>query len=122
MTDTSDINVRMCHKATEIQTLGGGKYSRTTLGIPCYKLEDGYELIWLPTLEEFQDMAGGFPTALGEFNSWYHEAYYDNSVDEYAKGFTSTAQLWLAFVMEDKFNKQWDGDEWVTCSKGGIDE
>ena len=31
----------------------------------------------------------------------------------YAALFTSMEQLWLAFVMKEKFNKTWDGDKWV---------
>lgn len=26
--------------------------------------------------------------------------------------FTSMEQLWLAFVMKEKYNKTWDGNEW----------
>jgi len=27
-------------------------------------------------------------------------------------GFTSMEQLWLAFVMKEKYNKVWNGKEW----------
>ncbi len=30
-----------------------------------------------------------------------------------AKSFTSMEQLWLAFVMKEKYNKVWDGEEWI---------
>ena len=32
---------------------------------------------------------------------------------KYVKEFTSMEQLWLAFVMKEKYNKIWDGDKWV---------
>ena len=29
--------------------------------------------------------------------------------------FTSFEQLWLAFVMKEKFNKVWDGKDWIAA-------
>lgn len=31
----------------------------------------------------------------------------------YYEEFTSMEQLWLAFVMKEKFNKTWNGSDWV---------
>ena len=36
-----------------------------------------------------------------------------NNFIEYAGQFLSMEQLWLAFVMEEKFNKVWDGKKWL---------
>lgn len=35
---------------------------------------------------------------------------------EYPKQFTSMEQLWLAFVMKEKYGKIWDGEDWVKHS------
>lgn len=32
---------------------------------------------------------------------------------DYPKKFTSMEQLWLAFVMKEKHNKAWNGEDWV---------
>jgi len=34
---------------------------------------------------------------------------------EGCKLYSSVEQLWLAFVMSKKFNKQWDDEKWVTA-------
>ena len=31
----------------------------------------------------------------------------------------SMEQLWLAFVMLEKFNKKWDGNDWITSDRDG---
>lgn len=43
---------------------------------------------------------------------------YDRNLEEYkfytdVKQFTSMEQLWLAFVMKEKYNKLWNGKEWI---------
>jgi hypothetical protein len=35
---------------------------------------------------------------------------------DYAKQFASSEQLWLAFVMEEKYGKIWNGEGWVKTS------
>ncbi|MDY6862955.1 MAG: hypothetical protein SVR08_11870 [Spirochaetota bacterium] len=64
--------------------------------------------------DQLQEMVCGFPTALGEFNAWLYVAHYDCSIDEYPRQFNSMEQLWLAFVMSEKYNKKWNGKEWVS--------
>lgn len=52
------------------------------------------KVMWMPTLFYWGEQ------------DWYW-------VTKYAKQFTSMEQLWLAYVMEEKYNKRWDGDEWL---------
>ena len=35
---------------------------------------------------------------------------------EYPERFTSMEQLWLAFVMEKRYSKHWNGDDWIKVS------
>lgn len=35
---------------------------------------------------------------------------------EYINQFTSMEQLWLAFVIKEKYNKTWDGEQWQTIT------
>ena len=38
----------------------------------------------------------------------------DNSKQRCFYGIRSMEQLWLAFVMKEKFNKMWDGGKWIS--------
>ena len=81
-------------------------------------LDEWLSYIWLPTQAQLQDMIGegfiekyglkGFISFFGDFAD--ESEYMDNGND---KRFTSMEQLWLAFVMKEKFNKIWDGEEWI---------
>jgi len=37
----------------------------------------------------------------------------DGGPSAYYGSFTSFEQLWLAFVMKEKYNKAWNGEEWI---------
>ena len=63
--------------------------------------------IWLPQQDQLQDMIKSeCPLALFlKFYRWMDLtdiAGFDDSME----------QLWLAFVMKEKYNKVWDGNEW----------
>jgi hypothetical protein len=66
-------------------------------------------LVWLPRQDQLQEMVeypdlGSILRDVREFwmlNSSYHP------ID-----FTSMEQLWLAFVMKEKFDKVWNGEGW----------
>ncbi len=70
--------------------------------------------IWLPRQEDLQDMVdynGG-----QEFHIKFHLDYKYMAWDstEYWQCYaTSMTQLWLAFVYKQKYNKVWDGEDWV---------
>jgi hypothetical protein len=95
-------------------------------------------LIWLPRQDQLQEMVGlnqhnvdyMFPKLSGfHFRNMYEAIENKNLADD--KGdklindnqrkmarhfrhlFTSMEQLWLAFVMSEKFGKIWNGEEWV---------
>jgi len=34
--------------------------------------------------------------------------------EKYVEQFTSLEQLWLAFVMQENFQKMWDGEKWIS--------
>ena len=79
-----------------------------------FKTHDGYawHCLWLPRQDQLQEMIGGMDKCL-ELVYWWQEAskvgdyhgYYHDSFD-------SMEQLWLAFVMKEKYNKVWNGEEW----------
>ncbi len=76
--------------------------------------DGGNGLIWLPTQDQLQGMViSGHPDGayqlvmlLGDFRAWFLERA------TLKQKFTSMEQLWLAFVMKEKYNKIWNGEKW----------
>lgn len=65
---------------------------------------------WLPRQDQLQEMI----TDNGYFRFSLIELFYRfcmNMMD--ILRFTSMEQLWLAFVMKTKYNKIWDGEDWI---------
>ncbi len=67
--------------------------------------------VWLPTQDRLQEMLQpcGFGVMLWDFHAFASILIRDENI-------TSMEQLWLAFVMKEKYNKTWDGNEWVAGS------
>ena len=137
MRDTTETRIKMCEKAEEI--LKGHKWE---IGDHyCYPEEGGAinivlnldmptnlfsQAVWLPRQDQLQEMvrdirekSSGIRLRLvTAFYSWLKE-------DEEGEGdelsfaprqldYNSMEQLWLAFVMKEKYNKTWDGSEWTS--------
>ena len=68
-------------------------------------------LIPLPHQDQLQNMVEGEYWQLQyDMYHFMQTSYIDNQIA--AEVFISMEQLWLAFVMDDKFNKKWDESEW----------
>jgi len=121
--DTSQQYRKMCKEAEEIQqgkrelglVHGDVYYEPTTRQWDiiydkhrCYR----YGLltcIWLPRQEDLQEMVGGSNfEVLDKFFGWRE---FDAPIELVKEG--SMEQLWLAFVMKEKYNKVWNGEKWV---------
>lgn len=73
------------------------------------------EIVWLPRQEQIQEiMEYGFGSLIAGETLLLLE-FVRSLADKFQ--FTSWEQLWLAFAMKEKFNKEWNGFEWI---KGGI--
>ena len=128
--DTSREYVQMCEKATEIQALKpiyqthgewfvcaicNREYTEDSSSY--FPLCDGHNAeVWLPRQDQLQEMIGakttsdliiGFLLSCGGLG-WDSDWHPDNHVD-----ISSMEQLWLAFVMHQKYGKRWDGTDWV---------
>jgi hypothetical protein len=133
--DTSETYIKMCEKAEEIQPkdcvgwIGGTHQdgniyfhtSRNTFPSGFYYLMDEVtenecgeqchrqiKAIWLPRQDQLQEMIGANCPLQLLLNllRWCDVtdiAGYDDSME----------QLWLAFVMKEKYNKIWNGEEWI---------
>ena len=126
--DNSETYIKMCEKAVEIQgvqkefplPVGGYYTDGETLFCGCdihsvgidYETE---EFIWLPRQDQLQEMIKKGNETAHELNARLYRFSSKNSsilTINY-----SMEQLWLAFVMKEKFNKTWNGEEWVDNGK-----
>ena len=126
--DTTPKYIEMCEKAEEIQE------SRPPINpVTLYRLENGdvidskgsfiacvesndcvlrYKYIWLPRQDELQEMVK--ESSLSEsLTAFYHWNYDIGFIWKSDKEFTSMEQLWLAYVMQELYQKVWTGEEWV---------
>ncbi len=83
------------------------------------------EWVWLPRQDQLQEMVNLAGREFCFRNEWTNDESYNDELASktmvwrgescswvvHAK---SMEQLWLAFCMSEKFNKIWDGGEWVT--------
>ena len=129
--DTTKTHIKMCKKAVEIQKLepcktkvfeeGNWYYYQGKVCIQEY--EDVMDnAIWLPRQDQLQEIAiferdrlGGRQTSAFELldafhifccvktTGMFHEEEFQLSME----------QLWLAFVMKEKYGKLWNGEDWV---------
>jgi len=82
-----------------------------------------HKSIWLPRQDQLQEMhRGHLPD--GMFNNLMDDCYGNWHIDKLREFYRqciheqkwivpSWEQLWLAFVMKEKYNKVWNGDEWI---------
>lgn len=133
--DTSKEYIKMCEKAEEIQK------NWFPLRGDClvYKHPDYWEnifvfsnqhpvndlkaiTIWfllflfLPRQDQLQEMVRNMPVDLPLSAIGWIGKFYQWCVDEMEHVTpmkNSMEQLWLAFVMKEKYNKVWSGEEWV---------
>lgn len=122
MMDTSEQYLKM--RLAAISDLG--------MGTPPLQLSRFYtELVWVdikgdwytsdgddaPQLEcqdQLQEMLGELLWQLNfKFIDWLCDTPYDGHIRHCHLNFTSMEQLWLAFVMKEKYNKVWDGETWT---------
>uniref|UniRef100_A0A6M3JRW3 Uncharacterized protein n=2 Tax=viral metagenome TaxID=1070528 RepID=A0A6M3JRW3_9ZZZZ len=73
--------------------------------------------IWLPRQDQLQKMV---KRGEGRLRFWVLSDLFSfliTSTTEYIAKLMTMEQLWLAFVMKEKFNKVWDGEEWQNIPK-----
>ena len=93
--DTGELYIEMCQKAFPSDAEQGNA---------------------LRTQDQLQEMLGGWGAAkLAEvFGEWAKN--YRITQETYPSS-ASMEQLWLAFVMKEKYNKVWNGENWVDTTK-----
>jgi hypothetical protein len=77
--------------------------------------------IWIPRQDQLQEMIGEFPRNFERFADEAGQNAFDYSQEEmgdyqiYDTGCTSMEQRWLAFVMKEKYQKTWNGENWINA-------
>lgn len=79
--------------------------------------------IWLPRQDQIQEMLRDENTSTYELLKTFWEFIYNNwqSIWEILPKHPSSEQLWLAFYMDEKHGKRWDGKKWKGSNSGGRD-
>ena len=100
--DTSEQYIKMCEKAEEIQEQRFPLKGKVLFGFT-----------WLTCQSELQEMMG-FKRLADSIDSFHRFAsgYYLGTRLAYHV-FKTREQLWLAFVMKEKHNKIWNGEQWA---------
>lgn len=75
-----------------------------------FVLHSEYGLFQLERQDQLQEMCNIIANDYRGLFKIFGEEIYKTKYDK----FKSPEQLWLAFVMSEKFNKQWSDSEWVT--------
>ena len=82
-------------------------------GIHNYQLNCGCprfeKLIWLPRQDQLQEM---FNRTTWHLEQSFHYFFLERSKIKGNSDKRTMEQLWLAFVMDEKFNKIWNKDKW----------
>lgn len=90
--DTSKKYIEMCTKAEEIQS-----------EVTEEKIEHNFYItVWLPRQDQLQEMV------IGGDDTITLTEYFLNAVSLYCDRKLSMEQLWLKYVMKEKYNKTWD--------------
>ena len=93
------------------------------LGLHIFTSYDGYEwsCIWLPRQDELQQMVKqesdknyDWQVQLSQLDSFVTErSVHGESFSDYSCQFETWEQLWLAFVMHERYGRRWNGERWV---------
>ena len=138
--DKSNAYIRMCDRAKEIQCLWqpiyGDFYADTKGQIRCWisrkapaeRFKKGYGICvknsvihlskytWLPRQDQLIEMAQvpgrRYESVVQDFFDWSKRPY-GSDAGHTGRLFKTMEKLWLAFVMQKKFNRLWDGDAWI---------
>jgi len=113
--DTSETYIKMCREAREIQESWeceiGDWYINRTICVVCDH-DPTDDSIWLPRQDQLQEMVGVKKLTWGWIPFLRFCVTGDWTINKYSLLFESMEQLWLAFVMKEKYNKTWNGETW----------
>lgn len=112
--DISETYKKMCRQAERVAP---ELFYKDVFDVHDYAfLVEGNDLLWwLPRQGQLQEMLLTPLVDIFTLNYNFYNFIFKQGefiVTECASQFGSMEQLWLAFVMKEKYNKIWDGEEW----------
>ncbi len=122
--DTTETYTKQCERSAEIQGLRPSRVDDHNY-FYCQVHKWGCDLdgaTWCPTQDQLQAMVKGQIEKEEEINLldfellelFYDYCYSDgSSPNTVNSGCDTFEKMWLAFCMSEKYNKRWDGEEWV---------
>lgn len=105
--DTSLKYIKMCEKAEEIQSQGSKHYGDTM----CFSAWSGREEVWLPRQDQLQEMLDDYSPVRFAWALIDSDKMNTNCLSRFSH--KEMEKMWLAFVMKEKFNKIWNGENWM---------
>ena len=116
--DTSKEYILMCEKAVEIQSkqIGFGDYFSIceNVSMSTGRIYNNTECntIWLPRQDQLQDMVTDKFSSREQIPCLQKILAYKVQCTKEDKNPSTWEQLWLAFVMKEKYNKTWNNEDW----------
>ncbi|KKN03722.1 hypothetical protein LCGC14_1104810 [marine sediment metagenome] len=114
--DTSETYIKMAD-CEEIQVLNPARMS--PVAFREYQREHDTSVwrgfTWLPRLDQLQEMVLASHNWTSVDLVWHFSEWAVKATNEWGNTtpFATMEQLWLAFVMKEKYNKTWSGEEWT---------
>ena len=71
------------------------------------------KVIWLPRQDQLQGMVVQEGESSYELIERFKDICWHDEYNMYGRQFLSMEQLWLAFVMKERWNKTWNGKDWI---------
>ena len=122
--DTSETYIKMSHKAFPNPTaMPSGRVERLRDNI--FIDDNGqwwadYEGWFIPLYrqDQLQEMRPNkISLAYADLHCAVRGGFYDGYIDKdgfgYGTPYETDEQLWLAFIMKEKYNKTWNGNDWI---------
>ena len=89
-------------------------------------IEQRSRYIWLPRQDQLQEMVGGgLENGFIDWQAWLENIYglnYGDKPNGHLHIFKTWEQLWLAFVMKEKYGKTWHGSRRKGTQGAGAEE
>lgn len=108
--DDSKQFIKQCEKAEEVQEqwavyIGNNWYVQSGGCVMLFDTKVDGDEIWLPRQDQLQEMVGYQIPSGTQLQLFFAFTLTQKRI--------SMEQLWLAFVMKEKYGKVWNGEEWV---------